>query len=186
MSEPKLSEFARLTCASDHSTFTLRCDSLAWIDVPNKRDPLLLALSAAGSLSAVKAVRATLCQSSLKAAFTARRDDYRSLGLARHPNYKTSISTLAPGVAHLVAHATIPGFLADDSDAGLWRELTGTRYTTPLLESWLPWLRTRLDEEQLLVPSRGHNNNAVILAADTENLDEIVTEGVRGRALQLS
>ena len=48
---------------------------------------------------------------------------------------------LAPGVVHLIALAKIPGTDVDMSNDQLWIELTGSRYTTPLLRSWIPWLK---------------------------------------------
>ena len=181
------SEFTRLTCVSEHSRFTLRCNSVAWIDMREKRHPCILTLSAAGPVTAVKAVRAILCQSNVKAVFRLRSDD-RSYGaeLIRHGSYKTSVSTLAPGTAHLVVRAAIPGLLAENSEAALWRELTSDRYTTPLLRHWVPRISEWLTEEKLLVSSRGHNNQAAILEADTEDLDNIVSEGVTSGELTLA
>jgi hypothetical protein len=55
--------------------------------------------------------------------------------------YSAAMAKLAPGVIHLVALAKIPGLMPNISDDHLWAELSGPRYTTPLLRSWTAWLK---------------------------------------------
>ena|GEM_PF-1834013 len=183
------SGFARLTCASEHSRFSLRCDSVAWIDLNtghNRRQPTLIALSAAGATTAVKAVRALLHQPNIKAALKVHLNEYRDTELVRAASYRTRMTGIGSGTCHLVASAVIPGLLTDNSDAALWAELTSNRFTTPLLKDWMDYLKARLEEERLLRESRGHNNRAVMLTADTDDLDAIVSQALKANALSLT
>ena len=106
----------------------------------------------------------------------------RSLEKARNGHvvgYEARTARIGPGAVHLVARAKLDGLMADISAAALWQELSGDRFTTPLLRCWTPWLRQRLIEEELLVEADGHNCSAGLLSATPEELDKLVADGVR-------
>lgn len=77
------------------------------------------------------------------------------------------------------------GFMLDTSDAHLWRELRDTRYTTPLLREWLPWVKAQLLLREHIKEAYCFNCNCGVLNLATPKLDEIVSEGVRTGALPI-
>ena len=115
--------------------------------------PGLLLLSATGPDTAVKSVRATLYQPDIEAEFVLESERIERMLKARIAfdgkpvTYTAAVTKLAPGVIHLVALAKIPGLMPNMSDDHLWAELTGPRYTTPLLRAWIPWLKEVMAEE---------------------------------------
>jgi len=80
--------------------------------------------------------------------------------------YEASVAPVGMNAVHLVARAKVPGLLNDISDAALWRELMGERFTTRMLRSWVPWLREKLREENLLVETDGVRHNHLSLKGD--------------------
>lgn len=146
-----------LTVRTPDSAFRLRCHMAAWAgeyggQYKVRRGhyddcPGLLVLSATGPDTAAKAVRASLYQPDVEAAFLLNAGDTtqrllkaRLTASAKGVIYRASLTKLAPGVVHLVALAQIPGLMPKLSDDHLWAELAGPRYTTPLLRRWVPWL----------------------------------------------
>ena len=102
--------------------------------------PGLLLLSATGPDTAAKAVRATLYQPDVEAEFVLHVGDTTERMVraqcdfdGKPVSYSAAVAKLAPGVIHLVALARIPGLMPNMSDDHLWTELSGPRYTTPLL-----------------------------------------------------
>jgi hypothetical protein len=92
---------------------------------------------------------------------------------------------LGYGLAHALFVAKTPGLLTDLSEPALWRELSGPRYTTPLLRAWVPYLRKRLREEGLLLPCLGHRCTAGVLGATDGDLDDLVSKGIKQGVLRL-
>jgi hypothetical protein len=70
-------------------------------------------------------------------------------------SYGAAVARLAPGVVHLVAVAKIPGLMPNLSEDHLWAELSGPRYTTPLLRSWIPWLKQAMVGSGGIVVAQG-------------------------------
>jgi hypothetical protein len=99
--------------------------------------------------------------------------------------YTAAVTKLAPGVIHLVALAKIPGLMPDMSHNHLWAELTGPRYTTPLLRAWIPWLKTAMSDGGGIVVANGFAATVGVLKTEPDALDEIVSQGVRDRHLTL-
>jgi hypothetical protein len=179
-------EFARIRFAAEgFSRITLRAARLASLEIDGE-DRLLL-LSAVGAETAVKAVRGLLLANNVQpTAGWYRVGDERHRRLHKdEAGYRAAISRLAAGVFHLMVTTKRPGFLARLDEASLWAELISDRYTTPLLRPWVPWLRQRLEEEDLLQQADGHASEAGLLSATTEDLDELVSEGVRRGVLKL-
>jgi hypothetical protein len=88
-------------------------------------------------------------------------------------------------VTHLVALAKIPGPMPNMSDGHLWAELSGPRYTTPLLRAWIPWLKTAMRDGGGIVVADGFAATVGVLKTEPEALGEIVSQGVRERALSM-
>jgi len=81
--------------------------------------------------------------------------------------------------------AKIPGLMPDMSEDHLWAELTGPRYTTPLLRAWVPWLKSAMRDGGGIVVANGFAATVGVLKTEPDALDEIVSQGVRERALSL-
>jgi hypothetical protein len=149
-------------------------------------------LSASGPDTAVKAVRASLYQPAVEAQFLLDTgEDTHQILKARMAvdaagvTYNAAVVKLAPGVVHLVALAKIPGLMPNISDDHLWAELTGPRYTTPLLRSWVPWLKQAMIDAGGIVVAQGFAAGVGVLKTEPEELDGLVTRGVKRGRLQL-
>jgi len=184
------------------SEFRLRCHALAWADefggrmkIHRRHHPEqsgLLMLSATGPDTAIKSVRANLYQPDLESEFLLETNDQTQrmikarLTLDGKPVvYKATVAKLAPGVIHLVALAKIPGLMPNISDDHLWTELISPRYTTPLLRSWIPWLKRIMAQGGGIVVADGVAANVGVLRTEPDELDALVTLGVKEGHLPL-
>jgi hypothetical protein len=95
--------------------------------------------------------------------------------------YATYTHKLGYGQAHALFVARTPGFLKVVTPETLWQQLNDTRFTTPLLREWMPYIERSLREEDLLEEAHVYHCNCGILSAQTRHLDEIVTRGIRDR-----
>ena len=100
-------------------------------------------------------------------------------------SYGAAVAKLAPGVVHLVALARLPGLMPDMSDDHLWTELSGPRYTTPLLRSWIPWLKQAMTENNGIVVAEGMSSTVGVLNTEPDDLDTLVMQGVKEGHLSL-
>ena len=147
--------------------------------------PGLLLLSATGPDTAVKAVRATLYQPDVEAEFVLETDTIERMLKARIGldgklvTYTAAVTKLASGVIHLVALAKIPGLMPNMSDDHLWTELSGPRYTTPLLRSWIPWLKQAMTKDGGIVVGEGMASTIGVLNTEPDDLDALVMQGVK-------
>jgi hypothetical protein len=184
------------------SEFRLRCHAIAWANEHGgkmkgrrryDRDyPGLLILSATGPDTAVKSVRANLYQPDIDTEFVLEQNDTTERMLkartcfdGRTVTYHATVAKLAPGVIHLVALAKIPGLMPNMSDDHLWAELTGPRYTTPLLRAWIPWLKRVMAQGGGIVVGNGFASTVGILKTEPDELDALVTLGVKEGHLHL-
>jgi hypothetical protein len=194
-------ELPALVVKTGKSEFRLRCHAAAWaaeyggtlkIHRRYSRDyPGVLLLSATGADTAAKAVRATLYQPEVEAEFILDID-----GTAEHllrarldgkpVSYSAAVAKLAPGVIHLVALARIPGLMPNLSDDHLWAELSSPNYTTPLLRSWVPWLKETMTKGHGIVVAKGFEAEVGVLRTEPEALDEIISQGVRDGCLAIA
>ena len=180
---------------TDKSQFRLRCHAAAWageyggditVHRRHTRDyPGLLLLSATGPDTAVKSVRATLYQPDVGAEVLLDGDTSQRLLKAKLAfdgkpvTYSAAAMKLAPGVIHLVALARIPGLMPNMSDDHLWAELSGPRYTTPLLRSWIPWLKRAMVAGGGIVAGEGIAATVGVLRTEPDELDALVASGVK-------
>ena len=152
----------------------------------------LLLLSATGPDTAVKSVRATMYQPEVEAEFVLERADTTERMLRARITfdgkpvvYTAAVAKLAHGVIHLVALSKIPGIMPNMSDDHLWAELTGPRYTTPLLRSWIPWLKGVMVKGGGIVVTDGFASTVGVLRSEPDELDALVTLGVQEGHLQM-
>lgn len=195
-------ELPSLVVKTGKSEFRLRCHAAAWAseyggkaNVPRRRNQDcsgLLMLGATGPDTAVKSVRATLYQPEVEAEFVLEMDD-RIERMVRAKItfdgkpvvYGAAVTKLAPGVIHLVALARIPGIMPDMTDDHLWAELTGSRYTTPLLRLWIPWLKGAMVQGGSIVAAEGFASAVGVLRVEPDELDALVTMGVKEGYLRM-
>lgn len=177
----------QLLVTSAHSQFRLRVCAAAWSEKHGTDDHNsggLVLLSAVGPDTAAKAVRAILHSPDI-AADIRLEEDYTVRHLTRATvdrkpvGYTAATSKLAPGAVHLVALARIPGLLPDAGDDQLWAELSSPRYTTPLLRPWVGWIKRYLVENGKIVLTDGYNATAGVLQVEQDDLDAVVSYGVR-------
>ncbi len=188
-------ELPQLVMKTTKSEFRLRCHAAAWSSQYGGRMKLrrrygqefpgLLLLSATGPDTSVKSVRATLYQPDIDAEFVLETENTERMLKARITNdskpvtYSAAVTKLAPGVIHLVALAKIPELMPNMSDDHLWAELTGPRYTTPLLSAWIPWLKETMVSSGGIVVASGFRATVGVLKTEPEALDALVTLGVK-------
>ena len=176
-----------LLVTSNKSQFRLRVISAAWSDSCGPcgtYKPGLVLLSAVGPVTAVQAIRATMHCVDIEADFRIESEDaLHELPRARYDDkpcgYEIRTAKLATGATHLVALAKLPGLLPNISDGHLWQELSGVRYTTPMLPAWVGWLKRKMIEDQTIVICEGIESQAGILQIEPAQLDELVSTGVR-------
>ena len=194
-------ELPPLVMKTAKSEFRLRCHAAAWSSEYGGKMKLrrryghecpgLLLLSATGPDTAVKSVRATLYQPDVEAEFLLEMDNTERMLKARSTydgkpmTYSAAVTKLAPGVIHLVALAKIPGLMPNMSDDHLWAELTGARYTTPLLRAWIPWLKATMAQGGGIVVANGFSSAVGVLKTEPDELDALVTLGVKEGFLNL-
>ncbi len=195
-------ELPSLIVKTAKSQFRLRCHAAAWSNAYGgnvtvhrryKRGfPGLLLLSATGPDTAVKSVRATLYQPDVDAEFILDDGDTTPQMLkarltfdGKPVTYGAAIAKLAPGVIHLVALAKIPGLMPNMGDDHLWAELSGPRYTTPLLRAWIPWLKQAMTEGDGIVVAEGVAATVGVLKTEPDELDTLVASGVRTGYLRM-
>ena len=154
------------------SSFSLRCSALAYDQVDGQR-PLMVA-SLAGPHTSVKAFRAAL--STGNARFRTNLPGHRT-ELRRWPNgYQFHAHRLGFQTWQLLAIASRTGLIPKLDDASLWSELRSERFSTPVLRSWLPWLREELEQRQYLTRLPNFQCEAAVLSASSEDLDQILQD----------
>jgi hypothetical protein len=184
------------------SQFRLRCHAVSWAKQYGGRTrmyrrcgmecPGLLMLSVTGPDTAVKSIRATLYEPDIDAEFLLEQDDAlqqlvkaRLLFDGKLVVYSTATAKLAPGVIHMVALAKIPGLMPNMSDDHLWGELTGPQYTTPLLRSWIPWLKQAMATDERIVVGDGLASSVGVLKIEPDELDALVSLGIKDGHLNM-
>jgi hypothetical protein len=97
--------------------------------------------------------------------------------------YHTYTHKIGYGQAHALFVTRSAGFMKVVTPESLWQELNDTRFTTPILREWMPFIEEQLREESLLEEAHVLNCNCGILSATTNRLDEIVANGIRDRRI---
>ncbi len=99
--------------------------------------------------------------------------------------YNCYVHKLDYGLAHAMFITREDGFMPVISQDSLWQQLNETRFTTPILREWLPVIETELRDKQLLSNALCFNCTCGVLNASTEDLDKVVTEGLKDGTLTI-
>ncbi len=93
--------------------------------------------------------------------------------------YHVYTHKLGHGLAHAVFITKAPGFMMVVTEESLWQELNTTRFTTPILREWIPFIDRKLREISRLENAHVYECQCGILTATTTKLDEIVIDGLK-------
>ncbi len=93
--------------------------------------------------------------------------------------YRIYVNKLEYGLCHALFISKEPGFMTTITPEALWEELNDTRFTTPILREWMPYLETKLRKKSLLEEAWCFRCNAGFITASSEHLDTIVSEGLQ-------
>lgn len=99
--------------------------------------------------------------------------------------YAVHTHKLGFGLVHALFITRMPGFLKVVSEESLWQELTGPRFTTPLLREWMPYIEKQLRNNQELEDAHTFGCHCGVLSATTKSLDEIVTRGLQRYEIEI-
>lgn len=164
----------RISILADGGRFTLLADGLSF----DRRDNTLLACSAGGTGTEVRAFRAAV-GSDQKINFRFSQADAGERALRKDPHgYRCLTRDLGVNTYHLVAVSVRPGLLATLSLDGLWEYLQ-RHTTTPLQREWLESLRDQLLSQNLLrrLANFGYTQPG-LCEADDGHIDQIVKDGL--------
>jgi hypothetical protein len=150
----------------------------------------LLLVSIVAEVNFVKAIRSILgggAKADIQAAGAKVRRPDRPHDMQWTPSrlvktdelYDCHTQKLDHGLMHAIFITRAEGFMPTLTDEALWRELLDTRFTTPILRDWLPYIRTQLEKLELLVMASSFNVRCGMLSATDENLDFIVSTGLK-------
>lgn len=195
-------QIPELVMKTTKSQFRLRCHAVSWAEDYGgwlkmqrrhpRQSPGLVLLSVTGPDTAVKSVRATLYQPSVEAAFVLEGDEGRHQMVKARAGfdgipvaYNAAKVKLASGIIHMVAVAKIPGLMPTMSDDHLWSELTSPRYTTPLLRTWIPWLKESMIQSGNIIVAQGFASTVGVLRIEPDELDALVSRGVKQGHLRM-
>ncbi|HVX09963.1 MAG TPA: hypothetical protein VHC22_02060 [Pirellulales bacterium] len=143
---------------------------------------MIAILSTVASQTAIKALHACLSKAA-KTTFSAKCEGFDPDWelMAASGGYRFQAVKLGYSTWHSLALARTPGLISKLNDTSLWTELQRESITTPLLPSWLPWLRKELEREGHLTALHSFQCGGAVLDLNTESLDELVSRGLRRR-----
>lgn len=172
-----------LTIESKESRFSYKLAALGTI---GQRDGVIAILSTVASHTAIKALHACLSKA-VTTSFHADCEGFNP-GWGLTPSqfgYRFHTAKLGLGSWHSLAVARVPGLVCRLNETSLWSELQKNSITTPLLPSWMPWLRGELERQEYLAPLHSFQCEGAILDLTTEALDEVVSRGLRRKRISI-
>lgn len=92
---------------------------------------------------------------------------------------------LGYGMAHAIFLTKMHGFMKVVTEESLWRELNQTRFTTPILREWMPFIEEQLRLSTHLTNARVLNCACGVLTATTKKIDDIVSEGLQQGLIEI-
>jgi hypothetical protein len=100
--------------------------------------------------------------------------------------YRSSSVNLGHKTCQLVMISRRDGFMPCLSPEAVWQELNSSRYTTPVLESWCPWLMEKMREnywEKRIEKAEAWGCAPAIMNLTDEQLDSLVVSGIKSGEL---
>ena len=178
-----MAALGELTLTTNDTLFTFKLAALGTIGTSSGT---IAILSVAASQTAIKALHACLSKAA-KTSFEASCEGFEPDWelTAASEGYQFQAFKLGYGMWHSLALARKPGLICKLNDTSLWTELQRAGITTPLLPSWVPWLRNELEREEHLTPLHSFQSDGALLNLDTDSLDKIVSRGLRRRRLTI-
>ncbi|MHB0961098.1 MAG: hypothetical protein ACYC0X_21830 [Pirellulaceae bacterium] len=185
MTDHDVPKMGTISMSGKDTSLTMRCNALAFSTSADGFE--VMVLSVAGPSSTLKAAQAAL---NSRAKIQFQPDDipgvqsywklYRSAATYRIYRHRMSY-----GMWHMLAIANLGGLLTESSDESLWRALQRDNITTPMLRSWVPYIKTQLNVRGHLNSLRTFGCNASLLSAADEEIDSIVSDGIQLGHLRL-
>jgi hypothetical protein len=99
--------------------------------------------------------------------------------------YECYTHKLEHGLVHAAFVSRTPGFMLNVSDEALAKELADTRYTTPFLRDWIPYIRGEFVKGGLLAMCSSFNCECGIIAATEKQFDFVVSHGLKQRYITI-
>jgi hypothetical protein len=173
-------------CLKDSAPLYSKYDRLAY---GNRSQVLLIGLVDYGNK--IRAIRALLNSAAGKLMLecsggrtSKKSDSYyypRNPGrlMAGSDGYRMYINKLEYGLIHALFVSKEPGFMTIVNPDSLWEELNDTRFTTPVLREWMPYLEERLRKKSLLEDAWCFRCECGFITAMSPHLDQIVSEGLQ-------
>lgn len=170
------------TMKGQQSQHSLTCDGVA---IDNLEQ--LLAVSVCGSESKVKAFRAALQGNShvqlnvegMGGGVGARWSRGECSFLRHKAGYRVFKTKLDTDLWHVLAVAKDKSVLLSTDDERLWQEFRSSRFTTPILREWVPYIREYLFKKHGMAhPKSCVGMNVALLFATEKTLDAAVIEGL--------
>jgi hypothetical protein len=166
------------------SRFRVRCDAIGL------HENHMLLLSVAGAETSVKALTAGLRASSMdqgRLVYSVQVGSLSVSHLAACPaGYRVYRSKLGYGLWHVLCLANLDGFMPVLNEATLWQQLRSSRFTTPVIQEWVPWLCQQMKDRGMVIELNQAGCQAGLLLADNDALDALVSEGVRDGCLTIN
>ena len=108
------------------------------------------------------------------------RQHPKSLIIDKEGGYETYAHRLDYGLSHAVFMSKNENFIRYLSPEAIWRKLNTARFTTPLLEEWMPFITAKLIEQKFLRECSCYRANCGVLDTIAEaKLDAIVSDGIK-------
>ena len=177
----------RMRCGDD-CKHSLHSNAIAYRRVFDTDDELYV-LSVAGPAAAIKATNAALLTDA-RTRFTMDIPGHGSHNPLRRPRdtkYRIRKARLGQmNTWHLLAIADVPGLIPNLSEDAVWRALMSEEITTPLLRKWLPYVTRQLRALDHLEKLLSWGCQAALLTADSDDVDDIVSRGLRDGEIAIS
>lgn len=147
----------------------------------------MLIAGVVGPATSLKAIHAALASKSQVALNPDIPHGPNSYGLTYDSTgYERYIGKVAQHTWQMFLVSRVPGFMPVMNKAALWRRLISEQFTTPLLKAWLPWIEQELIRRELLVPLSCFNCACGLLSATNDDLDEVISDGLKGKELVIA
>jgi hypothetical protein len=158
----------------------IECDRLA-----HHGDGRVMVLSCHGPQQTLRGLGAVLT-SDTKMRVEWYDDEENATALSKDGcGYRAYKHPLCPGLWQFLWVSKDSRLLVAGKEA-LGQALLSDPFTTPVLPDWVPHLRSELEKETLLTALEGGGCDSAYLTASSENLDDIVSNGIRNGLLKIS